>query len=65
MVDGEAAEQRECVGSVRTERERPPRARFGICEPPESPLGHGMRCVKRGMVRDYFNPGNVGGFGLK
>jgi len=65
MVDGEAAQQRERVGSVGTERERPPRACFRIREPPEGPLGHGMGGVKRGMVRGYVKSGNVGGLGLK
>ena len=64
MVDGEAAEQRERVGSVRTERERPPRARFRIREPSESSLGHGMRGVKRGMVRGDLESGAVGSLGL-
>ncbi len=64
MVDGEAAKQRERVGSVRTERERLPRACFRIREPPEGPLGHGMRGVKRGMVRGDLESGTVGGIGL-
>ncbi len=64
MVDGEAAEQRERVGSVRAQRERPPRTRLRIREPPEGSLDHGMRRVKRGMIRGDLESGAVGRIGL-
>ncbi len=64
MVDGKAAQQRERVGGVGTQRKRAPRTRFRIREPAEGSLGHRMRGVKRGMVRGHFKSGTISGIGL-
>ncbi len=64
MIDRKAAEQRERVRSIGTQRKRPPRTRFRIRQTADSSLGHRMGGVKRRMIRSYLKSSAVGGVGL-
>ena len=62
-VDRQAPEQRDGIGGIGTDRERPPGARGRLIDPADRALGHRMGRMQWGVLGSDLESGSIGRLG--